>query len=74
MMSKTSPYYVPLGLDRLFERFPDLSIRPSKSSDLAIADQIVAYLEQISLKYAAASRGSTQEPVALFSHQPNSFL
>jgi hypothetical protein len=40
MMSKTSPYYAPLGLDRLFERFPDLAIRPSKSSDLAIAGAI----------------------------------
>jgi hypothetical protein len=40
MQGKLLPGYAHLGLDKLFHRFPDLSIRPSNSLDLAIAGTI----------------------------------
>jgi hypothetical protein len=40
MQLRILPRHAPLGLDELFDRFPDLSIRPSNSSDLAIAGAI----------------------------------
>ena len=40
MQAKLLPRHAPLGLDNLFDRFPDLSIRPSNSLDLAIAGRI----------------------------------
>jgi hypothetical protein len=40
MKAKILPLHGPLGLDELFDRFPELSIRPSHSPDLAIAGTI----------------------------------
>ena len=65
-MSKTSPYYAPLDLDRLFDRFPELSIRPSTSSDLVIAGTIDFQAEH-------ESYGTLAESFEIELHVPQKF-